>query len=50
MMPKFASGFWQCKLRYKTQAELLKVAHEYKDRGLPINVIVIVIDFFHWPN
>ena len=50
MMPKFASGFWQCKLRYKTQAEFLKVAHEYKDRGLPINVIVIVIDFFHWPN
>ena len=48
MMPKFASGFWQCKLRYKTQEELLKVAHEYKDKGLPINVIVI--DFFHWPN
>ena len=48
MMPKFASGFWQCKLRYKTQDELLKVAHEYKDKGLPINVIVI--DFFHWPN
>lgn len=48
MMPKFASGFWQCKLRYKTQEELLKAAHEYKDKGLPINVIVI--DFFHWPN
>ena len=24
------------------------MAHEYKDKGLPINVIVI--DFFHWPN
>lgn len=48
MMPEFASGFWQCKLRYRTQDELLKVAHEYKDKGLPINVIVI--DFFHWPN
>lgn len=46
MMPDFASGFWQCKLRYRNQAELLKVAHEYKDRGLPISVIVI--DFFHW--
>lgn len=47
-MPKFATGFWQCKLRYRTQDELLKVAHEYKDKGLPINVIVI--DFFHWTN
>lgn len=46
MMPDFASGFWQCKLRYRSQTELLKVAHEYKDRGLPISVIVI--DFFHW--
>lgn len=46
MMPDFASGFWQCKLRYRSQAELLRVAHEYKDRGLPISVIVI--DFFHW--
>lgn len=46
VMPEFATGFWQCKLRYRTQDELLKVAHEYKDRGLPINVIVI--DFFHW--
>mgnify|MGYP004701275667 FL=1 len=48
MMPRYASGFWQCKLRYKTQEELLKVAHEYVDRGLPISVIVI--DFFHWPK
>ncbi|MCC4435257.1 family 31 glucosidase [Limosilactobacillus reuteri] len=48
MLPKYASGFWQCKLRYRTQDELLKVAHEYKNRKLPINVIVI--DFFHWPK
>lgn len=47
MMPDYAMGFWQCKLRYQTQAELLHVAREYKKRGLPISVIVI--DYFHWP-
>lgn len=47
MMPDYAMGFWQCKLRYQTQEELLDVAREYKKRGLPISVIVI--DFFHWP-
>jgi alpha-D-xyloside xylohydrolase len=46
MMPEYASGFWQCKLRYTTQEELLAVAREYKKRGLPISVIVC--DFFHW--
>lgn len=48
MMPEFAMGFWQCKLRYQTQEELLEVAREYKRRNLPISVIVA--DFFHWPN
>ncbi len=47
MMPEYAMGFWQCKLRYQTQEELLSVAREYKKRGLPISVIVV--DFFHWP-
>ncbi len=47
MMPDYAMGFWQCKLRYQTQEELLSVAREYKRRGLPISVIVI--DYFHWP-
>ncbi|TCL59758.1 alpha-D-xyloside xylohydrolase [Hydrogenispora ethanolica] len=48
MMPDYAMGFCQCKLRYQTQEELLAVAREYKRRGLPISVIVI--DFFHWPK
>ena len=47
MMPEWAMGFWQCKLRYQTQEELLNVAREYKRRDLPISVIVI--DYFHWP-
>ncbi len=45
-MPYWASGFWQCKLRYKNQAELLAVAREFRRRELPLSVIVI--DFRHW--
>ncbi len=44
--PAWASGFWQSKLRYASQAELEEVAIEYQKRGLPLSVIVI--DFFHW--
>ncbi|MCR4733566.1 MAG: family 31 glucosidase [Treponema sp.] len=46
MMPDFAMGFWQCKLRYRNQEEVLNVAREYHRRNLPLDVIVI--DFFHW--
>ena len=46
LLPEWAAGFWQCKLRYRTQEELLAVAREYKRRGLPLSVIVI--DYFHW--
>ncbi|MDR1420652.1 MAG: glycoside hydrolase family 31 protein [Treponema sp.] len=47
MMPDYAMGFWQCKLRYQTQDELLQVARGYRERGIPVSVIVV--DFFHWP-
>ena len=46
MLPAWASGFWQCKLRYRYQEELLEVAREHKRRGLPLSVIVV--DYFHW--
>ena len=46
-MPEYGLGFWQSKLRYCTQEELLGVAREYKRRNLPISVIVV--DYFHWP-
>jgi alpha-D-xyloside xylohydrolase len=45
-MPEWASGFWQSKLRYRDQAELLEVAREYARRGLPLSVLVI--DYLHW--
>lgn len=46
MMPEYGLGFWQSKLRYQTQDEVLTVAREYRRRGLPLDVLVI--DFFHW--
>lgn len=48
MMPEYGLGFWQCKLRYWNQEQLLNVAREHKRRGLPMDVIVC--DFFHWPH
>ncbi|MAT73330.1 MAG: family 31 glucosidase [Planctomycetaceae bacterium] len=47
-LPQWAAGFWQCKLRYKTQDELLQVAREHRRRGLPLSVIVI--DYFNWTH
>jgi alpha-D-xyloside xylohydrolase len=44
--PAWLSGFWQSRLRYASQDELLAVAREYRRRGLPL--AAIVIDFFHW--
>lgn len=46
MLPEGLLGLWQCKLRYRTQEELLSVAREHKRRGLPMDAIVV--DFFHW--
>ncbi|ADZ84377.1 glycoside hydrolase family 31 protein [Cellulosilyticum lentocellum] len=46
MMPEYGLGYWQCKLRYRNQEELLSVAREHKRRGLPMDAIVV--DFFHW--
>ncbi len=46
MMPEYGLGYWQCKLRYRTQDELLSVARRHKAMGLPLDAIVI--DFFHW--
>ncbi|KAH7025035.1 glycoside hydrolase family 31 protein [Microdochium trichocladiopsis] len=46
MMPEYGLGFWQCKLRYQSQEELLGIAREYKKREIPLDVIVV--DFFHW--
>lgn len=48
MMPEYGLGFWQCKLRYVNQNEVLEVAREYHRRGIKIDVLVI--DYYHWPR
>lgn len=46
MFPEDLMGLWQCKLRYRTQEEVLSVARKYQKEGIKIDRIVI--DFFHW--
>jgi alpha-D-xyloside xylohydrolase len=46
MLPKAAYGFIQCKQRYSSQDEVLAVAKGYRDRHLPIDVVVV--DWFYW--
>ena len=46
MFPENLMGLWQCKLRYRTQDEVLTVARQYQKEGIKIDQIVI--DFFHW--
>ena len=45
-MPEWATGFWQSRLRYETQDELLEVARKYKALGIPLSAIIV--DYFHW--
>lgn len=46
VMPHWATGFWQSRLRYETQEDLLEVARRYKKEGIPL--AAIVCDYFHW--
>ena len=48
LLPAWATGFWQSKMRYRTPDELLDVAEGYAARG--INVSMVVIDFYSWPK
>ena len=48
MMPEWGLGFWQCKLRYYEQQQVLDIARKYKSRDIPLDVIVV--DYFHWPK
>ncbi len=46
VMPHWATGFWQSRLRYETQEDLLEVARRYKEENIPLSVIIC--DYFHW--
>ena len=45
-MQDWAFGFIQCRERYDTQAELLEAAHGFKDRNIPMDMIVQ--DWQYW--
>lgn len=46
VMPEYGLGLWQCKLRYYSQEDVLRVAREYHRRKIPVDMIII--DYFHW--
>ena len=46
MLPKAAYGFIQSKQRYSSQAEVLAVAKGYRERHLPIDMLVV--DWFYY--
>lgn len=46
MLPKKTYGFWQCREAYPTQKELLASAHGYRDRKIPVDIIVQ--DWNYW--
>lgn len=46
VMPYWATGFWQSRLRYETQEDLLEVAKRYHKEQIPLSAIVC--DYFHW--
>jgi alpha-D-xyloside xylohydrolase len=48
MFPKWAFGYIQSKERYKTQEELLSIAREYRQREIPMDVLVQ--DWQYWPE
>jgi alpha-D-xyloside xylohydrolase len=48
MLPKWAFGYAQSKERYKSQEELISVIKEFRDRQIPIDLIVL--DWMSWPG
>ena len=48
VLPHYASGFWQCKLRYRSRAEVIAAAQGYVNRSLPLSVIVL--DYLNWAH
>lgn len=48
LLPRWSFGYIQSKERYVSQAELIEIVHEYRNRGLPLDCIVQ--DWKSWPN
>jgi len=45
-LPQWATGFWQSRLRYETQEELLEVVRRYEKENIPVSAFIV--DYFHW--
>lgn len=46
LFPRWAYGFWQCRERYSTQNQLLEAAAGFRQRKLPVDVMVQ--DWQYW--
>ena len=45
-LPKFASGLWASKNRYRNQSEVVNVMNRFAAAGFPLSALVI--DYNHW--
>jgi alpha-D-xyloside xylohydrolase len=48
LLPRWAYGFWQCRERYSSGQELVNAVKEFRNRNLPLDVIVQ--DWQYWGN
>ena len=46
LLPRWAYGFWQCRERYSSQKQILDIAKEFRDRKIPVDVMVQ--DWQYW--
>jgi alpha-D-xyloside xylohydrolase len=46
LLPRWAYGFWQCRERYASQQQLLDTAAEFRNREIPVDVLVQ--DWQYW--
>jgi alpha-D-xyloside xylohydrolase len=48
LFPKAAYGFWQCRERYSSQAQMLATANQFRSNQIPVDYIVQ--DWQYWGN
>ena len=48
LFPKAAYGFWQCRERYSSQAQMLAAASQFRSNQIPVDYIVQ--DWQYWGN
>jgi alpha-D-xyloside xylohydrolase len=45
LLPRWAYGFWQSRLQYRTQQEMLDVAAKYRELKIPLDNLVLDFDW-----